>query len=408
MFAAYTERVLEWQLGQPDVSERELGAEDAALARRTAQRVLRMAAQGGHRNIVLLGVGDGTLASLIMEALGGDGTDLGLLVLEDSPQRARQALLRCPHLSTLLLVDTSPWALLLLGLAGGLERNACSLVYNPLYQKMTEQGTVSGLEQWRRLFLGLEAVEGTKGNMDEDFGGDDKVPSLSVACIAHPEETLLAEFLAQVPSWVAEVVIVWDGAAPAQVPECAVPVRQLVRPLSGDFAGQRNAMLEMCRSAWCLYLDVDEALSAATWAALPQWMRLRLEGETLGAVALPRETFMGDSQHIRMGYGLWPDVQVRLFPLHRGLHFVGAVHEQLTGVEGVYCLAAGHALLHYSHVRKDRASLAARLRVFDAAGQAQHVLSAAYPVLPVSYFAALRQALCRTFGGQSLLRLPLG
>lgn len=430
MLRAYTEQLLEWQLGQPDAKDQELCVEDAALAQRTAQRLLRTAARAGHRQIVLLGVGDGTLATLIMKALGeasGDGLDAArrLLVLEDSPQRARQALLRCPHLAAVLVVDTSPWALLLLTLAGGLERNGCALVYNPLHQKMTELGLMSVLEQWRRLFLGIKPL--TESLTESSV--EARMPSLSLSCIAHPQESMLAEFMAQVPPWLAELVIVWDGAAPAQVPECAVPLRQVVRPLAGDFAAQRNAMLEACKSDWCLYLDVDEVLSATTWAALPHWMRLRMQGAELGAVALPRETFMGDSQHVRMGYGLWPDVQVRLFPLRPGLRFVGAVHEQLTGVEGPYCLAAGHALLHYSHVRKDRASLKARLQVFDAAGQTgsqngsqtddqrgagaeagrsagaevRHVLSAAYPVLPAEYFTALRE----TLGGDALLHLPV-
>lgn len=396
LLTPYTTQVLEWQLGQamPPMP----CAEDVPRAQRTAERLVRTAHRAGHSHVLLLGLGDGTLASLLARTVPAGCT---LLVLEESPAVARQVLLRCPELLPLLLVDTSAWALFLLCQAAGVPREGCALCVNPVQaQQHKTNAPLSVLEQWRRLFFGSRLV--TLPSCAS--AGTGRPPSLSVACIAHPDETLLAEFFAQVPPWVAELVVLWDGSAPAVVPPCAVPVRQAVRVLEGDFAAQRTAMLELCDGDWCLYLDVDEALDADTWACVPAWMSMSLNGEQAGAVVLPRLTFMGDLQHARMGYGLWPDIQVRLFPLHAGLRFTGMVHEQLTGIRGAYVLAGGHAVLHYSHVRKNRHDLAARLRVFDAAGQQRHVLSDAYPALPVTYFTALREHL----GRQTLLQLPMG
>ncbi|MEG2173654.1 MAG: hypothetical protein RRY29_10435 [Desulfovibrionaceae bacterium] len=392
-YAPYTAEVLQWQLGQK--TPMPAPAEDDARARRTADRVVRTVMRAGHRHVLVLGLGDGTLARLLARALPATCM---LLILETQPALARQVLSRWPDLQPMLMVDSSPWALLMLCQAVGISREHC-LICRPSGADMQTPCLPVGLEQWRRLFLGARLRQVATG-------APKGVPSLSVACIAHPEENMLTEFFAHIPPWVAELVVVWDGAAPARVPPCSVPLRQKIRPLAGNFSAQRNAMLDLCQGDWCLYLDVDETLKAETWAAIPAWMSVHVEEEStrphVGAIMLPRLTFMQDMRHARMGYGLWPDVQVRLFPLRAGLRFHGAVHERLTGVQGCHALAGGHALLHYSHVRKDKASLSARLQVFDRAGHARHILSTAYPVLPVDYFQDLGQA----FGANSLLCLP--
>lgn len=422
----YSEQVLQWQLGQ--TSDIPLPHEDAARASQHAERLLAAALRAGHSHIVLLGLGDGTMAHYVQQGLPAGCT---LLVLEDQPAVARAAVARYSSLLPHVLVDTSPWALFLLGQALGLPRAHCSLGYNPAYPRKTagQQEDTRGstglpvLEQWRRLFLGAQAVtlptqtthitHVSHISHNSPMGGAAR-PRLSVACIAHPDESLLADFFSHIPPWVDEVIIVWDGQAPAHLPPCAVPLRQTVRPLNGDFAAQRNGMLDMCTGDWCLYLDVDERLDSTTWAALPAWLTLPTTGpEAVGAMVLPRLTFMGDSDHVRMGYGLWPDVQMRLFPLREGLRFVGRVHEKVTGLHGATILVGGHGIWHYSHIRKDALALRERLQVFNAAASGacpvtgaadpaedsqgpipttaglRHVLSAAYPRLPVAYFTAL-------------------
>jgi hypothetical protein len=119
-----------------------------------------------------------------------------------------------------------------------------------------------------------------------------------------------------------------------------------------------------------------------------------LAAPELGGVLFPRQTFEGDEEHVRMGYGLWPDPQLRLVRANTALRFEGAVHEKLAGVEGRLALAADMPLLHYSHVRKDSRSLQRMLDVFNrAAGEELHRLSGSYPRLPRAFFQQLDEAL---------------
>jgi hypothetical protein len=95
-----------------------------------------------------------------------------------------------------------------------------------------------------------------------------------------------------------------------------------------------------------------------------------------------------------MGYGLWPDVQLRLLRKIAALRFEGAVHERPEGLAGRLALAADMPILHYSHVRKDSRSLQRRLDVFNrAAGEERHRLSGSYPRLPRAFFHDLDEAL---------------
>jgi hypothetical protein len=160
-------------------------------------------------------------------------------------------------------------------------------------------------------------------------------------------------------------------------------LRHACRPLDAHFGEQRNAMLALCRTEWFLYLDADERLSPRTWELL---QRVPATPE-LGGALFPRQTFEGDEEHLRMGYGLWPDVQLRLLRKNAALRFEGAVHERVEGIQGRLALAADMPLLHYSHVRKDSRSLQRRLEVFNrAAGEERHRLSGSYPRLPRAFF----------------------
>jgi hypothetical protein len=206
---------------------------------------------------------------------------------------------------------------------------------------------------------------------------------LSVACMLHPEEPDLENFFGHMPPWLHEVCVLWDGAVPSVAFNCRTPLRQSCRPLGTHFGEQRNAMLALCRTEWCLYLDADERLSSSSW----EFLRHLPDVPELGGVLFPRQTFEGDEEHVRMGYGLWPDVQLRLLRRNAALRFEGAVHETVEGLEGRLALAADMPILHYSHVRKDSRSLRRRLEVFNrAAGEERHRLSESYPRLPRTFF----------------------
>ncbi|MCL2123396.1 MAG: glycosyl transferase family 2 [Desulfovibrionaceae bacterium] len=379
-FNRYTQEVLAWNLGQPEYS---VLREDGEQARRTAGRAARVHAASKRPWLLLLGLGDGTLARMLCGELP---SDRALIILETEAERVRRVwpeLRRdCGAQRFALLADSSIWALFLLARAAGMDAENATLCRNPA-SSSTE------LLTWQRLFLEsrTERLEPAATSLP-----------LSVACMLHPEEPDLEDFFGHMPPWLHEVCVLWDGAAPSVAFSCQAPVRQSCRPLDAHFGEQRNAMLALCRTEWCLCLDADERLSSRTWELLPYV----LAAPELGGVLFPRQTFEGDEEHVRMGYGLWPDVQLRLLRKNAALRFEGAVHETVEGLEGRLALAADMPLLHYSHVRKDSRSLQRRLEVFNrAAGEERHRLSESYPRLPRAFFHHMDAA----FAGR-LIMLP--
>lgn len=405
LWQEYSKEVLAWQLGQPGGPAL---ADTPADARHAAQRLLRMAATTARPWLTLMGVGDGTLAAHLLEALPDH---VQLRILEPSPHRARTVLERfakhqpdlLPQLAPCLLVDTSPWALLLLALDAGLTPDQCTVAHaeRPRHGEASPEARV--LEQWRKLFLAAQP-EKLPEELSKAWAAAGATPRISVGAILHPAEPQLADFFRQIPPWVHELCVVWDGSAPnvTSLP-CPVPLRQRVRVLGDDFSTQRNAMLELCTGDWCLYLDADERLCPEVWASLPALAAL----PHVGSVLFPRLTFEGSEEHIRMGYGLWPDVQCRLFPLNGRVHFQGNIHEQVHGLEGSRLLAPGMPIFHHSHIQKNRAQVEEKLRIFNKAAQAEgsalHVGSAAYPSLPRRSVEGLGAC----FGIHTVLRLPL-
>jgi len=372
-FNRYTREVLAWNLGQPERAG--LPPEDAEQARRAAERAVRLHAASGRSWLLLLGLGDGTLARMLCGRLP---SDRALVILETDAERARRVWPGleedCGAQDPVLLADASIWALLLLVRAAGMDAANCTLCRNPAFAS-TE------LFKWQRLFL--ESVS-------ERVAPEAASQPISVLCMLHPEEPDLEDFFGHMPPWLHEVCVLWDGVLPPAAFKCPAPLRQSSRPLGAHFGEQRNAMLALCRTEWFLYLDADERLSPRTWELLPHVA----VAPDLGGVLFPRRTFEGDEEHVRMGYGLWPDVQLRLLRNNAALRFEGAVHERVEGMEGRLALAADMPLLHYSHVRKDSRSLQRRLELFNrAAGEERHRLSGNYPRLPRAFFHQLDESL---------------
>ena len=403
LWNAYTRQVLGWRLGDAATAPPPR-REDAQEARRTAERLARMHAASGRACCVLLGAGDGTLARRLDATLPPHSA---LLVLECDADAARAALPQLPARAC-LLADASPWALLLLMTGAGLTGEQCTVGWTlPAARQPCRQA----LETWRALFtrarrVALPALQGAaQADARADAQADARAMRLSVGCILHRDEPRLHDFFAHIPPWAHDVSVVWDGEAPAAPPPCAVPVHAQTRPLAGDFAAQRNAMLAGCAGDWCVYLDADERLEPPVWEALPPLAACAEDTGHAGGVLFPRLTFEGDAAHVRMGYGLWPDVQLRLFPLRpTPPRFTGAVHERLLGLGDNVLLAPGMPILHYSHILKDRQSLTQRLAVFNAAaGKPLHTLSAAYPSLP----RELLDTAALPFARDNILLLPL-
>jgi len=211
-----------------------------------------------------------------------------------------------------------------------------------------------------------------------------QAPDLSVGAILHPDEPELDAFFAQFPDWVREVVVIWDAeTVPDREFACAAPVRHLARPLD-DFSKQRNRMLDECTGEWLLYLDGDELFSEDTWSLFTALLLIK----RLAACYFPRMTLYPDESRCKVGFGLWPDLQLRLFRREPEIRFERPVHEKLTGVKGRTALVLDAPILHYSRMRKSPEVLEAKLKRFDAAGSGPaHRLNDDYPTLERNRFA---------------------
>ncbi len=376
LWQQYTKEVLAWQLGKATLSHTKdnntKGEEQALKLMLHAQKQPAFP-----QYFVVLGIDDALIIALEQE-LDKISQNSHILVIESNITKARAFFSKKTKPRTSLLADTSPWALFLLTRAAGLLPQDCLIHFA---QKPKERCPI--LQNWRKLFLGAQ-----KYTPEVDTS-----VCIQVGAILHPNEPQLEDFFLQLPEWIEEVIAVWDMPEGSTAPifACAAKVHNYIRPLQQDFAAQRNALLHFCREqskapnhTWIIMLDADERLSPNSWAQLP-----KLCDEKFGAVVFPRHTFEGTNTHIRMGYGLWPDVQLRLFPLNDTVHFQGSIHEKVMGITKPQLFCPHIPLLHYSHISKNFDELQNRLEVFNAAGQPKHTLSAAYPYLYEDFFAKL-------------------
>lgn len=348
---------------------------------RAVARMARAGTRGSGQHLLLLGLGSGVLARELARILP---PYVRLTVAELNPQRVRAMLETSPNLldwwqdepQRQVLVDTSPWAILLLLHAhGGLE--GISPLRNP---EVGARGSAIryGLLQKLLVLAQEKSLDETKLRWGS--------PSVSAAAILRPDEPNLEGFLAQFPPWLEELVIVWDAATlPKHSLQAAPPLRELARPLDADFSAQRNAMLGACRGDWVLYLDCDERLSPESWAYIPLLTRLK----KLQGYWFPRRTFYPDKGQAMAGMGLWPDLQLRLFCNAAGLHFVNPVHERLRGLEGAVAITPGMPILHLNQVLNTPERIEAKYALFSQAGGSRHARSPDYPHLPLEFFSEL-------------------
>ncbi len=381
-FFQYTSQVLAWRLGRPEpAAAAPRPSPEQTQAR--ARRILRAAAN--RKGVVLAGLGSGELAATLAASLP---ENLPLAVLSLSPQAARERLeagalawLR-PDGTRQLVADTSATALFCLLAAAGWYGDAFLAAANPEGAGPDER---QGLETWRRLWTGSRPAP------DPDpMGMPAARPTLAV--LARPDEPDLAGFFAAVSGLAGRAVIVWDAGdvpgAARQAEVLGVPITHLARPLEKDFAAQRNALLAACpASGWVLSLDPDERPGPGFGAAIDRIMAT----PGLGGAYFPRLTLFPDPGRAKVGYGLWPDLQLRLFRTHAPARprYVRPVHERLEGLAGLAALALDAPLVHLNRLLAGDAAVTAKLAGFDAAagGLVHHCLSRDYPTLPVEFFA---------------------
>lgn len=398
--AAYAREVLAFSFaGAAPVAPPPLPDRQAAekLARRCRDAFLR----SGREHLALLGLGSGAVAAHLADMLPA-----GALVVCEQDLDLARALLSDGRLAWWqsgrgrLALDASPFAILLLLDREGLPPDRAMVLPNPEL-KPREKTRLRSLEL---LLSRSEALD------LEPLAPDAAAwrPSLSCAAILRPGEPDLREFFDQFPAWLSELVVVWDAdEVPASSLRAPFPVRQLARRLDGDFSAQRNAMLSACAGDFVLYLDADERLSPAGWAAMPALCA----APGVCGWHFPRLTPYPDAQRVLVGFGLWPDVQLRLFRRGPGLRFVNPVHERLAGLPGPPLrqgLALDVEILHLNRLRKGREEIEAKLAGFDQAGggRVRHALSAEYPSVPLELVAAQAPSAPLGQRGPRVLLLP--
>lgn len=349
---------------------------------RMAARVKAAFERSGRRYLVLLGLGSGALVAALSQELPA-----GTLCVCEQDLALVRALRDAGLLGwwregspTGLAADTSPWALFFLldraGVRPQLPGHALILP-NP---ELAPQAKAAH----RQLELLLTRSRPVQ------LPDAPALPRLSAAAILAPSEPDLPGFFAQFPDWLEELVLVWDAETLPGIPvPDRFPVRQLARPLGADFSAQRCAMLDACAGDWVLYLDADERLSPQGWAAIPALCAVS-DVSNVVAWHFPRLSPYPDAEHALTGFGLWPDVQLRLFRNAPGLRFVNPVHERLTGLGGVQALALDVEIEHLSRLRKGDEVLRRKLERFDeaGAGRVRHALSAEYPSVSRGLLAA--------------------
>jgi hypothetical protein len=382
-FFVYTAETLAWRLGTgrtrppppPDAAE--------AATVRTA-RILRCLA--GREHIVLLGLGSGSLAATLAASLPAG---IGLTVVSLDPDTARSLLQagRLPWLSPAgpaqLLADASTQAACHLLWAVGPGPQHTLVTVNPEPAAAAE---TRALAQVRRLLTGSRPLPPPDPTLHAP------TPALTLAVLARAEEPGLEAFFQAVRGLATRAVMLWDAP---EVPPAAragevlgIPVRHLARPLAGDFAAQRNALLQACPPGWVLSLDPDERPGPGFAAALARIMA----AEDVGGAYFPRLTLYPDATRAKVGHGLWPDWQLRLFRWNAsaGPRYVRPLHERLEGLSGTVVLALDAPLLHHNRLLADADGVAGKLLAFSRLpGAVAHHLSADYPTLPLDFFHRL-------------------
>jgi glycosyltransferase involved in cell wall biosynthesis len=329
---------------------------------------------------ILLGLGSGDLAAELDRSLPGG---VRVIVSELVPENALEILSRgrtswwSGSGRTQLLADTSIWSHFFLWTLAGMTPRNSFIRLNPETTRKNED-----YKTLRNAFLHSKPL---------DQARDSGSSSLTVASILSPSEKKADEFFRHIPNYAEEVVAIWDAKTlPGVDYEAGRVTRHLARPLNDDFAAQRNYMLANCHSEWILYLDADERLPRGVWKALPSLIR-SAESAGAGGVYFPRLTFYPDGSHCLIGYGLWPDLQLRLFRNTAGLRFVEPVHERLKGVEQPHAVVLNGPIHHYNRLYKSDEEVRNKLAAFDRAGgrKTVHRLSDDYPTLSSAFFPTL-------------------
>ncbi|XPV75272.1 MAG: glycosyltransferase [Desulfovibrio sp.] len=368
LLKAYTKEVLAFDLPTEEPQHPKPISQDVFT--KALKRISFKVAKTPEAEIIILGIGTGNFIKQIALEFSPK-----VMVIETDIVRARQF---SNTENITLLADTSVPALLMLTL----QYCASSpiVIRNPECDFTQSTAPLRKLENFllRSRFFDQIPTQQTQ-------------PDLTVGAILHPQEPNLQEFAGSLPKFITELVLVWDCQSREEISSqialieanTNIPVKHIVRPLDHDFSAQRNAMLEATSTEWMIYIDADERFSESAWQAIHQSAEFAMQADvTIGGYYFPRQTYLGDTSQCRIGYGLWPDLQLRLFRT-KGVRFINPVHEQLQGINHPTAILPHCVIHHYSHLSKAPETLERKLDLFSRAANedVHHVLNKEYPAI---------------------------
>lgn len=151
--------------------------------------------------------------------------------------------------------------------------------------------------------------------------------SLSALIIAKDEERDLPSCLLSLTGLVDQIVVVVDDATADRTEQIAKAAgAKVVRRKFDDYAGQRQAALELCDRDWVLWIDCDERPDAVLKEDVLLLLRSGAIDQATHYEASFRVKFLG--RVLRYG-GLGGETHVRLFKRDKARFVGGALHEGL-------------------------------------------------------------------------------
>jgi glycosyltransferase involved in cell wall biosynthesis len=160
-------------------------------------------------------------------------------------------------------------------------------------------------------------------------------PTLGVVAISRNERRDIEGFIANLESWVDEIIIVDDGSTDGTYEllrdhggKVKVMQRKLDRA-AGGFGAQRNAGLDQASTDWVLHMDIDERVTPELAAEARQ----AIAGTDHDAFRYHRLNFFLHRPFNAGGWQTWNAPQLGRRGRHR---FTGAIHEtiEVDGGEG--------------------------------------------------------------------------
>ncbi|SMF08974.1 glycosyltransferase [Desulfovibrio gilichinskyi] len=369
-FDIYSAQILSFKLeGQKQHNDNTVNCD----TEKVVQRNIQLAEQSGADSIILFGAGDGKLAKALAKS---KPTWMELIICDLYPEnilKIRKDNFTSDPLNsnTHLLVDSSIWAVLLLLIQYGFTATKSRLILNPCIEGESKKKHQS-----------LQKLFSSHKNIQIPDTQDSNI-KISAAAIVSPDEPDLDSFISSFPSWIYELVLVWDCNDYSKIPvipcESGIKIVNICNPLNNNFGAQRNIMLEHCHGDWVLYLDADERLAINDWDLLKRIASY----DKCDGWHFPRLTFYPDKDHCRIGFGLWPDLQLRFFRNSPKIKFINNIHEQIIGLKGYTGIIAGSPISHLTHLIKNRDEIESKLANFNNAtsGMIKHKLNSELPTL---------------------------